>query len=201
MRGCTALVVLLAMSSASAEIIDRILAVTNGSVITLSDVHAATQFGIVPATPGDRAAAVNRLIDRRLMLTEVDRYGSPEPKREQIDAGVAAIRARFASPAAFDAALAATGTTLEQLRRYRRDDLRIEAYLQQRFGFATQPSEEEILAYYRAHEAELSRGGVLRSYDDARNDARAALVAERRAATIAEWIAALRRRADIVILP
>lgn len=187
--------------AATAEIIERILAIVNGSVITLSDAHAATQFGIVTGPSDERAGLVNRLIDRRLMLTEVDRYAPPEPKAEQIDAGVAAVRNRFASQAAFETALASVGMTLEQLRRHKRDDLRVEAYLQQRFGFPIQPSEEEIIAYYRSHEAAFTRGGVLRPYEDARNDVRSALLAERRSAAIAEWIAGLRRRADIIVLP
>ncbi len=198
---CLLLAAVLTGPAAAAEIIDRILAVVNGSVITLSDMHAATQFGFVTGTFEDRAGVVNRLIDRRLMLTEVDRYAPPEPKAAQIDAAVAAARNRFASPAAFEGTLAAAGITLEQLRRHKRDDLRLEAYLQERFGFPIQPSEEEILAYYRAHEAAFTRGGVLRPYDEVRNDARAALLTERRGAAIDEWIAGLRRRADIIVLP
>lgn len=183
-----------------AELIDRILAVVNGSIITLSDVHAAEQFGLVSGA-GNRAAAIERLIDRRLMLMEVDRYAPAEPKAEQIDAGIAAIQARFASPAAFQATLAASGLTMEQLRRHKRDDLRLETYLQQRFALAVQPSDDEVLAYYRANQSAFTRGGVLRSYEEARADARAALMAQRRRAAEAEWIAGLRRRADISVLP
>ena len=44
------------------------------------------------------------------------------------------LERRAGSTAAFDKALAVTGTTREQLRRYIRDDLRITTYLNQRFG-------------------------------------------------------------------
>ena len=66
-----------------AEIIDRMLAVVDGQIVTLSDVRAALRFGLVPAdvTTDPIAAALQRLIDRRLMLHEVERYAPPEPGR------------------------------------------------------------------------------------------------------------------------
>jgi hypothetical protein len=85
------------------------------------------------------------------------------------------------------------------LRRHVRDDLRIESYLQQRFG-AVQPTEEEILQYYREHAAQFTQGAVVRPFDEAHDVVKAALVAERRAATIREWLADLRRRADVSIV-
>ena len=78
--------------------------------------------------PEDCFALLTPLIDRRLQLTEVNRYLPPEPTREQLDARMAAIRARFASQAAFDAALAEGGLTLEQLTGRVRETLRIESY-------------------------------------------------------------------------
>jgi hypothetical protein len=184
---------------ARAEIIDRILAVVDHTLVTQSDVLGAIRLRLVRAD--SIAAVLDRLIERQLVLTEVDRYAPPEPPDDQVDRKVSELRAAAASPSDFDRALVETGISLERLRRHVRDDLRIDAYLQQRFGSPVQPSEEEVLQYYRDHAAQFSRGGAVRSYADAHDDARAALVAERRAATIAEWIAALRRRANVTILP
>lgn len=185
---------------AAAEIIERVLAVVNGSIITLSEAHAAMRFGLVEGVD-TMDAVVDRLIDRRLALTEIDRYAPPEPPAETIDAALEAMRAKFASPDQLEAALAETGLTVVQLRRHARDELRIRAYEQERFGYAMQPSEEETLAYYRANPAPFTAGGVLRSFDDARADARAALLAERRSQLVREWLAGLRRRANISVLP
>jgi parvulin-like peptidyl-prolyl isomerase len=186
----------------AAEVIDRIVAVVNGSIITLSDLHAAQRFGLVADASGDwRQQVRERLIERRLMLAEVERYGPQPPAAEAVEAAVAASRARFASEEAFEAALRETGFTREELRRQHRDTLRLDTYMRQRFGASVQPSEEEILAYYRAHQAAFTRGGVLRPYDEARADIRNALMAERRAESVREWIAGLRRRADVSVLP
>jgi hypothetical protein len=176
-----------------AEIIDRILAVVDGAIVMQSDVAAAVRLGLVPA-----AAALDALIERRLILSEVDRYAPPDPSDVEIDRHVADIRTRAGSQ--FDAILLQTGMAADQLRREVRDDLRIEAYLQQRFG-GVLPTEEEILQYYRDHPADFTQNGTVRSFDVAHDGASASLVAERRGATIREWVAGLRRRANVNVLP
>ena len=183
-----------------AEIIDRILAVVNGAIIMQSDVAVAIRLGLVPSAggPDPASAALDSLIERQLMLSEVDRYAPPDPAEAEVDRHVADIRSR--AGAQFDAILLQGGIAVDQLRREVRDNLRIEAYLQQRFG-ATQPTEEEILQYYRDHPAAFSRNGVVRSFDDAHDVARAALIEERRGATIRDWVAGLRRRASVSVLP
>jgi parvulin-like peptidyl-prolyl isomerase len=183
------------------DVIDRILAVVNGSVITLSDVEGARRFGLIASEPADMRTAVERLIDRRLALVEVERYAPPEPPGARIDEAVAAARANFPSEAAFASALAETGMTADQLRRHVRDDLRLRTYEQQRFGFAVAPTEEEALAYFRANPDRFARGGTRPAYDDVRAEVRAAMIAEKRAASVREWIDTLRRRADVSILP
>jgi hypothetical protein len=183
-----------------AEIIDRILAVVDGAIIMQSDVAVAMRLGFVASgsAPDPVSAALDNLIERQLMLSEVNRYAPPDPAEADVDRRVADIRSR--AGAQFDPILLQGGMAVDQLRRAVRDDLRIEAYLQQRFG-ASQPTEEEILQYYRDHPAAFSRNGVVRSFDDAHDVARAALIAERRGAAIRDWIAGLRRRANVNVLP
>lgn len=186
---------------AAAEVIDRILAVVNGSIVTLSDVRGAMRLGLVQTPEANAAVVLDRLIDRRLMLIEVERYAPPEPAAAKVEALVAGTRARSASEAAFESAMAESGLTLDRLRHHHRDDLRIEAYLQQRFGASLLPTDEDLVKYYRAHEAAFTRGGVLRPFEEVRDEVRAALIAERRDPLIRDWIAGLRRRADISVLP
>jgi hypothetical protein len=195
-----ALIALVASVGLRAELVDRVMAVVNNSVITLSDVSAAIRLRLLEApAPSGTNATLERLIERRLMLTEVSRYAPPEPAEALIEARLAAVRARFATGEGFSRTLAEVGLTDAQLRAFVRDTLRIDAYLQQRFGAAIQPSEAEVLEYYRTHPDEFKPGGVLLTFEQANDDARAALVAERRAATVRDWVATLRRRADITI--
>jgi hypothetical protein len=120
---------------AGAETIDRMLAVVGGQMITLTDVTAARDLGlqVAGAAEDPLRAILAKLIDRELILDEVDRYAPPEPSSEAIDEQVGIVRARFASAAVFDATLAQSGIDEEQLREILRQDLRIRAYEDQRF--------------------------------------------------------------------
>jgi hypothetical protein len=190
--------------AADAQVIDRVVAVVASAPITLSDVTAAIRFGLVPTAPNASQsddAPLNSLIDRQLQLIEVNRYVPPEPPASQIDAQIAQIRARFENAAAFDRALIETGLSLDQLRANVRDTLRIQSYIQQRFGGNYEPAEDELSRYYRAHEADFTANGVLAPFDRVRQDVRRRLVAERTDTLVRSWIADLRRRSDVTILP
>ena len=123
------------------EIIDRVLAIVAGDVIALSDVVAARDLGFVaPASGGDPSDATREvltaLIERALVLAEVERYAPPEPAPVEIDRRIQAIRVRFQTPEAFSTALARAGLEDTHLRERLRQDLRIEAYLEERFAVA-----------------------------------------------------------------
>lgn len=130
-----------ALLANASQTIDRLAAVVAGHPITLSDVNAALQFHLVdvPQDAPDRTdAALQKLIDRTLMLTEVERFQPPEPDPSEIAKRVDALRQQAGSDAAFTRELEVVGMTLDQLRRFVRDDLRIATYLNQRFGDAPQ---------------------------------------------------------------
>jgi hypothetical protein len=150
------------------ETIDRVLALVAGQLITLTDVTAARDLGLVSAdAAADPVRAVlSKLIDRELILAEADRYAPPEPDTGAIDREIERVRARFQSPQAFDLALARSGIDEKHLRETLREDLRIGAYLDQRFTVPNGPG---------------SPGSE-----------------DRRQALVGEWLAGLRRRADII---
>jgi len=128
----------LATVVARAETLDRVLAVVAGQLITLTDVTAATDLGLhSPDEAADPVRAVlSKLIDRELVLAEVDRYAPAEPTADAVDREVGRVRQRFPSQAAFDAVLARSGIDEKHLRETLRQDLRMTAYLDQRFARA-----------------------------------------------------------------
>ena len=140
------LIVLGAAAVPRAEIIDRVMAVVGGQPITLSDVHAVLLFRFVDPPAGTRdplAYALDRSIERTLMLAEVDRFQPPEPAPVEIALRIEELEQRAGSAAAFERALAVTGSSREALRRHVRDDLRIATYLNQRFGANREGPERE----------------------------------------------------------
>jgi hypothetical protein len=134
------------------EIIERVLAVAGGDLIMMSDVRAARELGFIdPGAASDPDREVlTRLIDRALVLAEVDRYQPPEPSTQAVDAQFAAIRARFASPDALNAALSRLGLDQDRLREQVREDLRIRAYLDQRFASENGEQRDRAIAAWIA---------------------------------------------------
>ncbi|MFN7984332.1 MAG: hypothetical protein U0Q11_21000 [Vicinamibacterales bacterium] len=126
-------------ASAADEVIDRVLAVVSGDVITLSDVRAALTLGRVQVgtAPDPVRVVLSQLIDRALLLNEVNRFAPPEPSTLAIDTAMESVIARFASPEAFDATLDRLGVDRAFVRDLLREDLRIRAYLDQRFTAQT----------------------------------------------------------------
>jgi hypothetical protein len=200
---------LLLLLLAQSVTLDRLVATVGGQPIMASDVRAARTLGLLDAVPADRPSAegvpddggvVERLIVRELMRAEVDRYSIALPDMEVVEERLAAVRARAGGPT-LDAALDRVGMTRGRLRAWVEDDLRIERYLQQRFDAAAQPSDEEARTFFESHEREFLRDGRPQPFAAVREAVRARLAADRRRDLIDDWLAGLRRRASVVVVP
>lgn len=180
------------------QLLDRVVARVNGVAITLSDVKAALALGLVDVPPeAGEQAVVDLLVDRQLVLAEVARFAPPEPPPAAVTREVEALKTRTGGRLA--GVMGATGLDEGRLRDLARDTLRIDAYLNQRFGPTDQLTEEEVLQYYRMHPEEFTRDGRLTPFAEADDLARERASTERRAATVAQWMRDVRGRADIVI--
>jgi hypothetical protein len=179
------------------QLLDRVVARVNGTIIMLTDVNAAVGLGLVQVTAGEdqEAAATRQLIERQLILAEVARFAPPEPAAAAIEREVAALREH--AGAGLEMLMQSTGLDEQRIRDLARESLRIQAYLSQRFGANLQVSDEEGEQYYRAHPEEFTRNGVLVPYEDAAPVARERASALRRLALVAQWLRDLRARADV----
>jgi hypothetical protein len=201
-RACLVLALALlvpATGTAKGEIIDRVLAVVSGRLITLSDVRTSLELGLVDTArrAGGTAATLDALIDRTLVLQEVDRYAPPEPDKAMVAARADTIERELGSPQQVAARLAALGVSDEWIRRWVRDDLRIQAYIDQRFSGSFEPTQDEIENEFRQHPDAFIRDGQTLAPAAAQQFARERVMAARRVQLVADWIAGLRRRADI----
>ena len=134
MRALIAVVLLArlwSVAAATQELVERTLAIVGGSAITLSDVRTAVALQLVES--GDVNVTTEALVQRTLILREVERYAPPEPEAARIDERLDRIRSRVET-SEFEAILAAGGFSESRLRTWLRDDLRIAAYLDQRFA-------------------------------------------------------------------
>jgi hypothetical protein len=182
------------------EVLDRTLAIVGGQPIMLSDARAAMALGLVePETAADPIPGIAlKLVDRELILREVQRYAPAPPAESAVDARLAAIATRFADTAAMTRVLDANGLSAARLRAWVRDDLRTDAYLAQRFASASTPSDAEIARYYAQMKASFDRERL--TFEQATPRIREQLVLRRRGELIADWVSDLRRRTEVVIL-
>jgi hypothetical protein len=180
-------------------LLDRVVARVNDSAITQSDVNAALALGVisVPAGAQQDAAAIEQLIRRQLVLAEVARFAPREPDPALVEREMAAMKAR--AGARLPDVMQATGIDEARIRDMARETLRIQAYLNQRFGVTVQVSDEEVMQYYRSHPSEFMRGGMPIPFDEAEPTARQRAAAARRDAAVAQWMTDLRARAEVTI--
>jgi hypothetical protein len=193
------LAVLLSLTpQAQGNVLDRILAIVNGEVVTMSDVRAARQLKLVSgadALTDDQL--LDALIERRLTVAEVGRYTSAEPPAADVAARRASWEASLPRGTTPAAALAAVGMRDGALTAWFRDELRLAAYLDQRFTAAAQPTRQQALAYFQSRAAEFAVGGVTPEFATVEADVRRRVAAERRATRIKDWVDSLKQRAEI----
>ncbi len=157
------------------QLVERTLAIVGGRAVTLADVRTAMALALVADTV-DIDAATESLVERVLVLREVERYAPPEPSEQTVTERLEELAARV-SEAEVAEVLTAGGFSEARLRAWIRDDLRIAAYLEQRFALTADLSVEQ-----------------------AAPEVRARLSAQRRASLIADWVTDLRRRTPVVEL-
>jgi hypothetical protein len=139
------------------------------------------------------------LVSRQLVLAEVERFAPPEPAADVVARETAGLIGRLGSRLV--AVMESTGIDEARIEDIARDNLRIQAYLDQRFGTTVQLTEEEVAQYYRIHPDEFTREGTLMPFTQAEPLARERAGAERRASIVAQWTRDLRARGEVVVMP
>jgi len=175
--------------------------VVSGQPILQSDLRAARALALVPGAASlDDAALIDRLVVRELMRAEVERFSTTLVDVDRGITGRAEAEARTARVGG-EAGLAALGLTPGRLLAWIEDDARIERYMRQRFDAASQPSDDEALTWFQIHERDYLRDGRPRPFAEVRDEVRARLAGERRQSLVDDWVAGLRRRAIVVLVP
>jgi len=127
---------LLPGAASRAELVDRVVAIIDREVVTLSEAEQASQIG--RARTGAWApmlSVVERLIESREVEREVERFTGQPVSPELADSALREVRARFSSVIAFQEMLARSGRSEEELR----------ATLRRRIGVASTWSSASVL--------------------------------------------------------
>jgi hypothetical protein len=189
----TAWLLIAAAGGAHAMVLDALVGVVGSRVIMLSDVRLARDLRRPLASPDEEILRV--LIDRALMLAEVERFQQPDPPATAVQAAFEALENRIGA-ADWAGLLRRHGVDAAYVRDYVSDDLRLEAYLRQRFTALAEPSDEEVAAAYAARERGRDPATAPRPAMDAlRQELRAA----RFDTLVEQWVSELRARGDVVV--
>lgn len=204
MRTLFLLAFLTAVLPASAVTLDRIAAVIDQQVITVTEVGqmAEVRFSARAAGQNDddyRRGLLEALIAQALRLRDVERFGAPDVPLDTIEARLQQIRGRFPSAADFEAALLRAELTDDELRALIARQLRVEIYIQERFAPLVFVSNEEIEAYHRGPFAEQrrARGLPAVALDQVRDQIREVLRSTRLQEEVERWTNRLRLRANV----
>ena len=144
-RGFTSVALVLVVANAvgwlsvveAQQLLDKVVARVGTTAITQTDVDAALAFGIVETQAGE---PVKQMIDRTLMLAEVEKFRPPEPAEAAIAELVAKMKATAGAQAG--AVMKRTGVDEKRLTELARATLRIQSYIQQRFGTSTRSEQQ-----------------------------------------------------------
>ena len=121
---------------AQAVTLDRILAIVNGQVITHSDVRAFIDLRLVDIQDGPvpEVEMLNFLIERRVVLDEVNRFVITEPTSVAVDRRLDLLLNQLPDGLELNLVLDRVGLTVGDLRQLLADEIRREVYLVDRFG-------------------------------------------------------------------
>ncbi|HVR41311.1 MAG TPA: hypothetical protein VMU84_19610 [Thermoanaerobaculia bacterium] len=190
-------------TAAHAVTADRIAAVIDRQVLTVSEITQMVELRFFPhlASTDDahRREVLDALIAQALRFRDVERFGAQDIPKDSIEARLIDIRKRFPSDAEFNTALARTELTPDELQALVKRQLQVEAYIQERFAPLIYISNDEVEAYYRDTwtTQRKERGLAMPPLDQVREEIRTLLKSTRLQGEIDKWTSQLRERANV----
>jgi hypothetical protein len=197
------LLLLLLALPLSAVTVDRIAAVVDRQVLTVSEVSQMVSLRFFPRTAEDedahRREVLDALIAQALRFRDVERFGAQDIPRDTIEARLVEIQRRFSSEAEFNAAVTRAELTLDEVRALVKRQLQVEAYIQERFAPLVFVANEEIAEYYRGPwtAQRRERGLSVPPLESVREEVRTAVRNSRLTEEVGKWTAQLRARANV----
>ena len=192
--------------SSAVIVLDRILAVVNGEVISLSDVESDLFYFSKVEPPPQRdlggtlsdsaiRTGIRELINQKLLLAEAKRFDVEDPTERQIDHELEIIQNRFPSPAAFEMALRRNAMTPEDLRQRVKEHLRVNRFVDQRIRFFVILLPEEISQYYSENQGKFQH----KTYEEAEKEIEMFLTEAKAKGKLEAYLSNLKTKASIQI--
>ena len=190
-------------------LVDRIAAVVGDELIAESEIRKFVAVGYLERRVGESDAAYrDRTLDQRIVdilrEKQLRRSSGFDPKPEEVEARVAALEERLARDRGVSAAaaLAAAGTTREELSAWVRRGLALNSFVKERLTPGLKLTEADLRAYYDTtfRDAAKKRGLTdVPPFDDVREEIREVVREVRLNAEIERWTEQLRSETRILI--
>ncbi len=154
------LALLVCIPARSAE--DRIIAIVNDELITLSDLknyitasymafaHKVGAKQLEKLKSDLEINGLNRLVDDRLILSKANERGIKINSRA-VDERINAAKAQYPSEQAFIDALAQSGTTLSDLKNKVSDQIKVKTFIDAYVPARVKVNPNEVIRYYKEH--------------------------------------------------
>jgi hypothetical protein len=189
--------------------VDRIAAVVGDDIVLESEIRKLVAVGYLERKAGESDAAYrDRSLEQRIVDVlrekQLRRSSGFDPKPEEVEVRVAALEERLAKdrgvPAA--AALAAAGTTREELSAWVRRGLALDSFVKERLAPGLKLTDVDLRAYYDTtfRDAAKKRGlADVPPFDDVREEIREVVRELRLNAEIERWTEQLRSETRVLI--
>ncbi len=194
-----------AMAQNGGRVVDRAVAVVEGRVITLSELTFEARVLLVQAG-GVRAAfepldeetlrgALDRAIGFRLEAAEADKLSAYSLDEGEVEAGLRAFKARFATEAEFQRFLDRHEADVQMLATVIARTSRAAKILDSKLRLKAQVSEADVKRFYEQHREELNA-----PYEEVRAAIRQKLLSEQLERLTTAELERIRRTADVRVL-
>jgi peptidyl-prolyl cis-trans isomerase SurA len=201
-----------AAQDAGATQLDRVVAIVNGDLILESDVDEERRFAVFqpysqPTGSFSRAQAIQRLIDRTLILQQAREQPRKPITDAEVQANLADLRKDILACKQYkcDTAdgwhkfLTDNGFTEEELTRHWRDRMETLQFIEDRFRMGIRISDQQVKDYYTKtllpkYAERKATAPILDSISDR---IREILLQEQVSALLEDWLKALRASGDV----
>lgn len=150
------------------RLMDRVVAVIEGQVLTQSELEFETRVALVQRGAMQAAFAplddealrggLELVINVRLQVLSAERLEAFPAEQAEVEARVAGFRGRFESEEEFQAFLARSGADVKLLTEVLARRVRAERILDSRIRPRAQVSEAEVFRYFQQHSSEYPEG-------------------------------------------
>jgi len=135
-------------STATASVVvDRVVAVVNNEIITLSDLQREAALKKIAGKPDERML-LEDMIDRKLQMAAAKRAGMDVTDKELADAIADILKRNSFDEKQFEAALAKDGLTLEQYKVELREQMTLSRMFNKYIRAGIAVDEAEVRSYY-----------------------------------------------------